>query len=362
MREWTDDAGLARQFAAHAQAALSRAPLNAAICDIVGGDMRLRRLLRHAPHEQRLPVLLLAAVHFLVLGEPDEPLAAWYPTVVDSPRDPFDPELEPTLVSFLGEHHDAIASLVSSRHVQTNEVGRGALFVPSLAAVAAERGRPIAHLDVGTSAGLNLLLPRLRITYVTESGDEHVVGDGPLELTCGVRGELGVPPPTRPPPIARSIGVDPRPIDLDDVDERRWLAACCWPDERLRFERLCAAIELARSTDLDVRGGTTADLVGLIDELPADEHPVVTTSWVMNYMSSADRRTWLEDLDTIGAARDLDWVFAESPALTPELPHPSDLAGDHVTAVVHVAWRAGARTTTPVARAHPHGHWIHGLP
>ncbi len=64
-------------------------------------------------------------------------------------------------------------------------------------------------------------------------------------------------------------------------------------------------------------------------------------------------------LDTVGANIDLSWVIAESPAQTPELPHPDDLAGEHITALTLVTWRAGVKHVQHLATCHPHGYWLH---
>ncbi len=62
---------LAERFRRQAEGAESRAPLYAAMSRIVAEDDALLGLLLHPPPEQRLPVLFLAAVHLLVLAEPD---------------------------------------------------------------------------------------------------------------------------------------------------------------------------------------------------------------------------------------------------------------------------------------------------
>ena len=62
------------------------------------------RLLRHAPAEQQLPVLLFACTHHLLLDEPDSELAQWYPNLTHRPPLPDDPELMPTFRRFVDGH------------------------------------------------------------------------------------------------------------------------------------------------------------------------------------------------------------------------------------------------------------------
>ena len=54
----------------------------------VADEPDLVALLDAAPVTQRQPVLLFAAVHYLLLAEPDEPLARWYPNLADDHATP----------------------------------------------------------------------------------------------------------------------------------------------------------------------------------------------------------------------------------------------------------------------------------
>ena len=47
---------------------------------------------------------------------------------------------------------------------------------------------------------------------------------------------------------------------------------------------------------------------------------MITNTWVLNYLSGAERTAYLAALDELGRERDVSWVFAESPVLVPELP------------------------------------------
>ena len=350
MRTTSDDAELERGFRAAASTSLPRAPLNAALCAAIADDPSLRGLLGHAPVRQRTPMLLLAALHDLVLAEPDHPLAAWYADVVEVARDPGDPALAPTLRAFVDEREPALLDLLATRHVQTNEVGRCALLVAALAGL--DLG-PVGLVDVGTSAGLNLQLAR----YAYRFDDGPLLGRSEVELACSTRGDG--PAVTSIPDVVTAVGIDARPVDPSDPSDARWLRACCWPDQADRARRLAAAIDLARRHPPTVVAGDAVESIGpVVDGLPGDVHPVVTTTWVASYLGASGRRALLDELDRLGAGRDLTWVFAESPAQTPELPHADDLAGEELTALVRATWRGGRRHVEHLATCHPHGYWI----
>lgn len=362
MRDPWNDSELVQKVRAHERDSFTRAPLNAALCAVIARDRSLHTLLAHAPVEQQLPVLLLASIHFLVLAEPNHELAAWYPNVTRHHRDPTDPALAPVLHDFVNDRAPSMLELLATRRVQTNEIGRCALFLPALGLIAADR-TPIGHVDVGTSAGLTTLLARFAYRYVDDQGEGvtragDVIGSGAPLLECSTRGTG--PVPTAIPDIASAQGIDLDPIDISDPDDARWLQACCWPDQTDRFERLAAAIEMAQADPPKIITGDAVDVIcDTIQRVPPDQHPVVTCSWALNYLTPAARHAFVEELDTSGAVRDISWVFAESPALTPELPHARDLAGEHTTALVLTRWRNGERSVDHLATCHPHGYWLH---
>ena len=172
-----------------------------------------------------------------------------------------------------------------------------------------------------------------------------------------------MPVPTVLPRFAAAVGLDPNPVDVRDPDQARWLEACVWPDEVERFHRLEAAIALARTVGVDLRrGDAVADSAALIAELGRRGHPVLTTSWVMNYLTPDERREFVAALDRAAAEQDVSWVYAENPALCPELPG-GEVQGDDPnlpTSLVLVRWR-GRSTDRRPARPLPSARALDAL-
>jgi hypothetical protein len=332
----------------------SGSPLYAVLSATAADHADVAELLQVAPETQQLPVLLFAAVHELLLAEPDQHLAAWYPNIAGgSPTG--DPSLE--FVRLCRERAADLRATISTRSTQTNEIGRSAFFLPALGRLAAEVGG-LALLDVGTSAGLNLLLDRYDYRY--EPGGALTVGS-PVVLEAGTRGP--VPVPRHHPPVVARLGLDRSPIDVTDDRQARWLEACVWPDQVHRFERLAAAVELARQTPPPLLAGDAVDdLPTALDRLGPAGHPVVLTSWVLNYLPRDRRDLFVAQLDLIGARRDVSWVLAESPAAAPGLPVPDEVAESELTELVVVRWRDGRRHLHHLATVHPHGRWLHWDP
>lgn len=348
----------ARDFVEFAATARPRAPLYAALSTAIARDPALSGLLQHAPAAQQMPVLLFACVHALLLDEPDHELAQWYPNLTTDHRAPTEPSLVPSFERFVEEHGDRLRHLLATRATQTNEVGRCGLFLPVFGQIATEVG-PLAHLDMGASGGLNLLLDRFQYRYTADTGVTQVVGE-PSTVVVSVGTTGRVPLPGTMPAIVDRCGVDLQPIDVSDEAEARWLEACVWPDQPERFHRLVAAIEIARSDPPELRvGDAVTSVAPIVERLAASGHPVVTNSWVLNYLTPQERIAYLAELDRIGAEHDVTWVYAEAPALIPELPTGPDPKDPHRTVLSMVRWRGGDRLVHHLATCHPHGFWMH---
>ncbi|MEM9514032.1 MAG: DUF2332 domain-containing protein [Actinomycetota bacterium] len=356
---------IARRFGEFSNTTSRRAPLYAAMSTYLANNPELTDPLLAAPDTQRQPVLLLAAIHHLLIEESSEPLAAWYPNLRTNARPPDDPALGLTLASFITRRASDITELTAQRTTQTNEIGRCAFLLPALSIVAADPTvtTPLVHLDVGASGGLNLLLDRLAYRYApTANGDPQSIDhtalgpDSTVELHCEVAGAM--PVPSGLPHIAARCGIDRTPIDVTDPTEARWLEACVWPDQGDRFERLVAAIDIARYHPPELLAGdAVGSTVPALERMTTRGHPVVTNTWVLNYFDPAARQAYAAELDRFGASHNLSWIYAESPAQTPELDHgvPTD---QHVTELTLVRWRAGDRRVDHLATCHPHGYWI----
>jgi hypothetical protein len=165
-----------------------------------------------------LPLRLLAGLHYLVLAGD----ASW---------DDLDAALD--------DRAEPLAKWCAEQEVQTNEVQRSLALVPAFLFVADDR--PFDLLELGPSAGLNLLWDRYRHRYSTGTW-----GTGALELT----GDDRSPPPAellqRSVRVERRRGVDLNPVDVTTEHGARLLQAFVWADQTDRLERLRRAIEEVR--------------------------------------------------------------------------------------------------------------------
>ena len=149
----TDLATLQLRFADFA-ASYAELPLYSAVCRAVARDDGCAGLLQAAAPGQDRPVLWLAALHDLVLRQPEVPAARWYASVVGRDRvpsgDPW-PDVRRTVLA----HADELRAVIGSRTTQTNEVNRSVYLAPSLALACRDQpGRPVVLVEMGASAGL----------------------------------------------------------------------------------------------------------------------------------------------------------------------------------------------------------------
>ena len=218
-------------------------------------------LLEGARPEQRLPLLLFAAVHHEVLR-----LGVPYPADAGA------------FAAFCAEHDQALRELLATRRTQTNEVGRAGFLLPCLATLT----EPLALIEVGASAGLNLNLDR----YSYRFGD-RVLGDSPVRLEPELRGPA--PPVDHLPAIASRVGVD-----LAPAPDPLWLRACVWPDQPERLARLEAALEIAAAHPPEVVQGDALEL--LPELIAAAEGEVVVFHSAVEYYMDAGQRARLHEL------------------------------------------------------------------
>ena len=164
--------------------------------------------------------------------------------------------------------------------MQTNEVQRAWGILPGFLSLA--DGRPFDLLELGPSAGLNLVWDRYRYHYSTGTW-----GESTLELT----GDDRVPPPAgllaRRVEVARRRGIDLNPVDATTEHGARLLEAFVWADQAARIERLRRAIDVLRHDPPDLRRGDYVEALPslLADRLPGTNLVVFQTASTM-YLSA----------------------------------------------------------------------------
>jgi hypothetical protein len=254
-------ADLARRFAWFADNVFHGAsPLYEQVSREIAGDEEILAIAAAADPQQPIPVLFFGAVQYLLLepGDDPRPLLMYYPSLSGDPNSP-DREPYLTFREFCIDYRAEIEEIISTRRVQTNEVRRCTAWVPMFSSIAAQTGQPLALIELGASAGLNLLWDY----YAYDYGDAGRVGDpgAPLVLTCEVRGDQPPPIPQVLPEIASRVGIDLYPVDVADPEQARWLRALIWAEHSHRARQYETAIEIVRDNPPQLIAGDILDLL-----------------------------------------------------------------------------------------------------
>jgi hypothetical protein len=338
-------------------------PLYEALCEVLAADGDLLDLLSTAPAGQTRPTLLLAAVHYLLLGGVEHRLAQFYPSVrtvtdVDGPGG----ALADAFRSFCAEHRARLVPLIENGRTQTNDVRRTAALVLALQQIKRRSATPLALVEVGASAGLNLLYGRYRYRF-----GETVVGGAPsgVEVRVAVDDRIESRVDRRLPEVASATGIEVAPIDLSDPDQVRWLRSFVWPELSDDADRLMAAVAMARTAPPRVVEGDGIDLLpAVVAEIPEDVLPVVFHATLLTYLDGPGRGRLFDSLAAIGRTRPLAWIALESPGLLAPVGGMGLGLSDKATTtfvLTGVLWRHGSADGGVLAEVDPYGRWIRSL-
>jgi len=321
--------------------AAKTSPLYERIAIAVSESVEALRAIEAAPARKRSPQLILAALHDLALAGRAPALAAAYAAAGGSRADSATTDrtisdstaakriaadrdtAADAAIDTLMRMTDAVVGLAVRRKARVNETGRGAVLYPAIAEAAHRAGaRAVGLIDVGCSAGFNLNVDRVGITY--SNGQSLGVPSSPVQLSASIVGDQAVPTRVMTEVVAR-IGVDLDPVDVTAADDARWLRACLPPDQPEAAARLEAEIALA-ATDhsLLLRGDPVEVLPDAIARVPAGALPVITTTWALSQFAPEKRLGFLHRLEEAASGRAVAWVTAEGVGVAPAIPTLGD--------------------------------------
>lgn len=338
------DSALAHRFEAFAELECAASgsgmsvdsPTYAVLSRSIAKHADLLALARECHVGQPIPNLLFAAVKRIVQDAPGSALAAHYERAAQGSHPAT--ALPGAFAEFCAQHRAPILALVKSRNVQTNEVGRCSHLMPAFGIVAQAARQPLALIDIGAGAGLNLLWDRFDYRY----SDGSVFGSrqSPVRIVCENRGPMP-DTPTRFPEVAYRVGIDLEPIDLGDHEQYRWLQALVWPDHADRAALLANARRVwLQDAPRVVAGDAVEKLLELIRAAPAGTALCVFHCHVLNQFPASARAAFSEALRSASQRRPVYHVSSE---------------GEHLNVTRLVNGRS--RTLLSVLRS-AHGRWV----
>ena len=190
-----------------------------------------------------------------------------------------------------------------------SEPARCAHLLPAVAPVAADAGRPLALVDIGTGAGFALHLDAYATatTATTATRSWSARPDAPVTLHTDAARAAHPGAPGLPVPVAIRIGIDTEPLDVGDPSVRAWLRACTPPVAEalgpLRPGRRPRR-RPPRRPGARRRAERAAEVV---EGLPAAPTPACWTP-TSTCSSPEEQARFRDQMAALGRRRDLDWI------------------------------------------------------
>ncbi|MGI9111716.1 MAG: DUF2332 domain-containing protein [Gaiellaceae bacterium] len=309
-------------FRHQAEQCEGRSQLYAGLCSRLAHDQRVPPLVGELTWDA--PLRLLGGLHALVLSG----RASW---------DDLDAALERPELSQL-----------AARPIQTNEVGRSWTLLPCFLELARRTEADTLDLiELGSSAGFNLLWDRYRYSY--EAGTWGSA-EALLELDGEERDSVPAELLELEPRVRHRVGIDRDPVDVTSEEGCLRLRSFGWPGHEGRLDRLDSAIAAVRREPPRLLRG---DLVELLPRLLAERDPDVLTlvfqTAVLGYLPDDGWNRVQRSLAMAGSDGSLAFVWTARPA--------EDVHGHWGLGVQ--LWPGESREL--VAHADFHGAWLEWL-
>jgi hypothetical protein len=321
-----------------------RLPFYTALLRELESDALTVEMLASVRHEQRNPMLVLAALHLAALTG-HEVLGPIYDDARHGGLEDYE-DAARRVMNVVRSNPDIVRGQLW-RSTQTNEPGRSAVIQAVMSDLVGE-GDEINLIEVGTSAGINLHFDEFPV---------RAADDGrALTLVCE---DLTPVDRSRAMPRVRArVGIDPQPLDLANEADRMWLKACLWPEQRRRHERFDAIVAV-RSTwprTTMLRGGALERLGDAFALTDGAALTVVMNTWSAFYFTPEERTQYFDEIARRSANGNVAWISMESTMV--RWPGVDvDEAAHHRAASQVVLMRP---RSAPVVWGwcHAHGRWL----
>jgi hypothetical protein len=335
---------------ARADAWFDTSPLYQVLARTVATDEDLLDLAAQVRPGQQPANMLMAAVHLLVLENPELPFARFFASVRGDDAEP-PQEAGVEFGAFCAEHRGAITRILRERLVQTNVPGRGVAVRLALHEIAQRVPGPVTFVEIGPSAGIQLCFDRWALHT---GGRRFGPPDAPLILRPQWRADTAPPDLDRIAPVRNRLGIDLHPVDATDPEQRMWLQALVWPEHRDRFAELSAALDAVAADPPTILQGDAIELLPRLDtERLPDDIPLVVFHAMVRMHVPADRRAAFDAaIAALGVRRRVLHVSLE-------IPPPSS---PHDRSAPLLALRDSEGEDRDLARVEGHGRWIEPLP
>ncbi|CDQ20289.1 hypothetical protein SAMN05192559_11422 [Halobacillus karajensis] len=272
-------------------------------------DEELLDICCDAGESQPIPNLFLGAVHYLLIQGKDHRLKQFYPSVSDNERS-MDQGLFRTFKDFCLTYKGEIKQILHTKRVQTNEVRRCAYLYPLFCHLYQKTKKPLSLIEIGTSAGLQLLWDRYSYSY----GDNQLYGRKVASVHLSSHIRKGTMPPAdllqEVPIVQERVGIDLHISDVTKKADYLWLKSLIWPEHKERLATFEAAVKQLRLTPPPlIEGDGVTMLSNVVQSFSSDTVVCIYHTHVANQMTPEKKREFIQNVNAIGDYRDVCHLY-----------------------------------------------------
>jgi len=322
----------------------------------IAADNEMLALAAHCRAGQPAPNLFLGAVHFLLLrggieSQANSDLTTFYPDLSEPAGDPA--AAYPAFHEFCFSNRAEIIDIISSRLVQTNEIRRCSYLLPAFNLIAAQaRHQPLSLVEIGTSAGLNLMCDAYSYRY--KHGEEVITAgnaSSTVEIECSLRGANRLHFAPSQPHVESRTGIDLNIIGLQNPTDALWLRALIWPEHQERVKLLQNALPIIQSAPLKLISGDGILLLPeILETIAPDTTPVIFHTHTINQFSPEAKERLTTLIEQAGQERQ---VF--------RLANDLGGGGPNYFALKLMEFHRDKRMERHLANVDGHGRWMEWL-
>ncbi len=192
--------------------------------------------------------------------------------------------------------------------VQTNEVRRCAYLYPIFSLIHKKVRKRLSLIEIGTSAGLQLLWDKYSYSY----GTNTIYGNkkSTVHITSEIKG--GNFPSFLPesPPVATKMGIDLHISDLRNDEDYLWLKSLIWTEHEERLELFEHAASYFKENPVElIEGDGITLLPDVVERLPKDTVICIFHTHVANQIPDDLKCELLTKIRKIGEKREVFHLY-----------------------------------------------------
>ncbi|MEL3971506.1 DUF2332 domain-containing protein [Rossellomorea oryzaecorticis] len=279
-------------------------PLYEHLSHKIASDEELLFICTSCRKGQPVPNLLFGAVHYLLMNYSSHSLRYYYPSLVEEPL----PVTESFshFKDFCLQNKQQLTHLLQTKLVQTNEVRRCAYLYPAFCYMYERAEKPLALIEIGTSAGLQLAWDQYQYQY---NHQETTFGNASSEVkvTSEIAGHTFPHLHSVPPPVSSRTGYD---LHINEEQDFPWLLALIWPEHTERRDLFTSAAKMTKEVDIEfIEGDGVERFPDKINEITADNAICIFHTHVANQIPESSKRELQAKIKEIGKNHDIFHLY-----------------------------------------------------